>query len=155
MVLNVLLLMYFTSCKEKRQDPALLLDIRSIVNRTPTQVISILGEPDTTYTERIAGKAFYCQRYWKHNVEIQYPDSLSTDIVIYGPHGLPFAQSALKAFNIEYQTKHPSQYEKDILMRWYNFDEFEAISFYNVEKDSQGRILNYNIFFKSKNNEGS
>lgn len=147
----LLVILLITSCAQK-DETNIILDVRSIINKSPEEVVEILGEPDTTYTERILGKALFCQRYTKHNIEIQYPESLSTDIVIYGPHELPFTQSALKAFNIKYQKKHPSQYEKDVLMRWYDFDEFEAISFYNVRKDSLGQINNYSIFFKARTN---
>jgi hypothetical protein len=130
--------------------PGIILDIRNVVNKTPEQVVEILGEPDTTYTERILGKEIYCQKYYRNNIEIQYPESLSTDVVVYGPHGLPFTQSGLKAFDLSYQKQHPSQYEKETLMRWYDFENFEAISFYDVQKDSVGRIKNYTIFFKAK-----
>lgn len=142
-------LMVLISCKEETES-TVLIDVQSVVNKTPAEVIATLGQPDSTYTERIAGKPLFCQLYRKHNIEIQYPDSLSTDIVIYGPHGLPFSQSALKAFKIAYQKKHPSQYERDILMRWYDFDDFEAISFYNVQKDREGQIENFYIYFKAK-----
>jgi hypothetical protein len=147
----LLLFFFLTSC-QKKDETDIILDVRSVINKRPEEVIKILGEPDTTYTEMILGKSLFCQRYAKHNIEIQYPESLSTDIVIYGPHELPFTQSALKAFDIHYQKKHPSQYEKDVLMRWYDFDEFETISFYNVQKDSSGQINNYNIFFKARKN---
>jgi hypothetical protein len=76
-------------------DSGKVLDIRNVVNKTPEQVAELLGEPDTTYTERILGKEIFCQRYYRNNIEIQYPESLSTDVVVYGPHGLPFTQSAL------------------------------------------------------------
>jgi hypothetical protein len=145
LLISVLLI----SCIDQKKAD-LILDVRTIINKRPQEVIKILGEPDTTYTEKILGKQIFCQRYKKHNIEIQYPYSLSTDIVIYGPHGLSFTQSALKAFNLPYQKQHPSQYEKDVLMRWYDFDEFAAISFFNVQKDSIGRIDNFNIFFKVK-----
>ena len=132
-------------CNSER---GVILDVSSVVNKTPEEVIRILGTPDTTYTERILGKTIFCQRYVAHNIEIQYPESLSTDIVIYGPHGLPFTQSALKAFNIRQQ--HPAQYERDAVMRWYDLDKFAAVSFYNVVKGSDGGIDNFTIYFKAK-----
>jgi hypothetical protein len=127
-----------------------LLDVPSVINKTPVEVVELLGEPDTTYIETILGRKLFCQRYDKHNIEIQFPDSLSTEIVVYGPHGLPFTQSALKAFNIPHQKAHPSQHEKNRLMRWYDYKEFEAISFYNVQEDAAGAIENFSIFFKAK-----
>jgi hypothetical protein len=139
-----------SGCSEARSSEV-LLDVPSVMNKTPEQVADVLGKPDTVYTETIHGKKLFCQRYHKHNIEIQYPDSLSTGIVVYGPHDLPFSQSALKAFNIRHQKAHPSQHEKNKVMRWYEFNEFETISFYNVQEDSAGAVKNFSIFFMAKN----
>ena len=142
-------LILLTGCNNGR-DPKLILDVASVINKTPDEVIAVLGEPDTTYIEKVVGKEIFCQRFGRHNIEIQYPELLSTDIVIYGPHDLPFTQVALKAFNVEYHQQHPSHFEHDAVMRWYDLNEFEAISFYNVKKDATGDIDNFYIYFKSK-----
>lgn len=150
----ILAVMLASGCaKEEQKD--YILDVRAVINKRPAEVVRILGEPDTTYTERILGQEIFCQRYQKHNIEIQYPNTLSTDIVIYGPHGLPFTQSALAAFNIDYHKQHPSQMEKDRLLRWYDFGEFAAISFYNTRRDSTGRVTDYTIFFKAKESDSA
>jgi hypothetical protein len=142
-------LVLFSACSSK-EESGVILDVRAVMNKKPSEVIEILGPPDSTYTEKILGHEIFCQRYREHNIEIQYPDSVSTDIVVYGPHGLPFNQTALKAFKLPYQKRHPSQHMKESLMRWYDFDEFEAISMYNVDKDTTGAIRNFNIYFKAK-----
>jgi hypothetical protein len=151
-ILNILfavfVLFLLGGCDKKAS--GLVLDVRSVINKTPSQVADVLGEPDTTYVERILGKQIFCQRYRTHNIEIQYPEELSTDIVIYGPHDLPFTQEALKAFSLPHSKYHPKQFERDALLRWYDFDEFQTISFYNVEKDSAGKIRNFSVFFKTK-----
>ena len=148
--LSIALLVHIAGgCSEDRSSKV-LLDVPSVISKTPVQVMELLGKPDTTYTETIMGKKLYCQRYHNHNIEIQYPDSLSTEIIVYGPHDLPFTQSALKAFNIPLQEAHPSQHEKNRLMRWYDLNEFETISFYNVQEDSAGAVKNFNVFFKAK-----
>jgi hypothetical protein len=146
---SVLLVALVSSCTSAPGDNV-LLDVRRITNKTPQEVESVLGAPDTTYTLRVLGKQIFCQKYLKNNVEIQYPDSVSSDIVVYGPHGLPFNQTSLKAFNLPHAAKHPSQYIRGTLMRWYDFGEFEAISFYNVQKDSVGNPGNFNVYFKAK-----
>jgi hypothetical protein len=139
----------FSGCNRNGHE-AVIFDVRAIVNKTPAETEAEVGKPDSTYTLRIMGKPIFCQLYEKHQVEIQYPEMKATDIVVNGPHGLPFNQSALRAFNIDYKTHHPKQYVKDRLIRWLNVEEFSAISFYNPQFDSSGNISNFTIFFKAK-----
>ncbi|MEX2231702.1 MAG: hypothetical protein WD824_06060 [Cyclobacteriaceae bacterium] len=137
------------SCKQGEQKD-ILLDVQTIVYKEPAEVEKIIGKADSVYTLQMMGKAIFCQLYKKHNIEIQYPDSLATDIIIYGPHGLPFNQTALSAFNLDYKIQHPSDYKKDRYIRWSDFEEFSAITFYNPKKDSLNNITDFNIFFKAK-----
>ncbi len=148
--LSLILLSLLVSCGGKEEPNDLLLNVRGVINKTPAEVEAELGAPDSTYILRVVNQEIFCQRYSEYNIEIQYPAGRSTDVVIYGPHGLPFTQSALKAFGLDYSKQHPSQVEKDAVMRWYNFDEFLAISFYNVRKDIDTGRINYTIYFKSK-----
>jgi|SRR5690606_16714883 hypothetical protein len=144
------LICIIASCQTStKQNDELILDVTQVANKTANQVTKILGEPDSTYTIRILGNPIFCQLYQPHNIEIQYHGSLATDIVVYGPHGLPFNQLALKSFNLDYKT-HPNEFMKDRLMRWNSIDDFSAVSFYNPTKDSLGNITSFNIFFKAK-----
>lgn len=144
------LIYIIASCQTStNQNDELILDVTQVANKTANQVTKILGEPDSTYTIQILGNPIFCQLYQPHNIEIQYHGSLATDIVVYGPHGLPFNQLALKSFNLDYKT-HPDEFMKDRLMRWNSIDGFSAISFYNPTKDSLGNITSFNIFFKAK-----
>lgn len=138
------------SCDTHSKENNLILDVRKVINKAPHEVEIIMGKPDTTYIERIVGRGVFVQRYAKSDIEIQYWDNRSTDIIVHRPHGLPFNQNALKGFNLPYKKKHPSQYAKGAYMRWYNFDEFETIGLYNVQKDNAGRIQNFSVYFKAK-----
>lgn len=151
MKLNFFIVILLSCSKPKKEN--VILDVKEIVNKTPTQTVSIMGAPDSTYTIRILGKPIFCQMYQEHHIEIQYPEMQATDIVVYDPHDLPFNQSALKAFNIDYKTFHPKEYIKDRLIRWFDVEEFSTISFYNPQVDSAGNITNFTIFFKAKPKE--
>lgn len=140
-------------CCKTREDGTIIMDVRSIVNKSPNETESILGKPDSTYTIRILGKPILCHLYEKHHIEIQFHENLATDIVVYGPHNLSFNQTALRAFNIDYKTHHPDEYVKDRLIRWFDVDELSTISLYNPQFDSAGNISNFNIFFKAKPQE--
>ncbi len=148
-VLVVLASVFLHSCTQWGSKD-ILLDVKAIVNKSPKEVEKIIGTPDSTYTLQIMGKKTFCQLYKKHNIEIQYPKLLATDIIVYGPHELPFNQTALSAFNLDYRVQHPSDYMKDRFIRWSDFEEFSAITFYNTKKDSLNNITDFNIFFKVK-----
>ena len=137
------------SCKQDDQEK-IIFDVTAIVNKDPGGVKDILGKPDSVYTLQMMGKSIFCQLYRSHNIEIQYPDSRATDILVYGSNGLPFNQTALSAFNLEYRKQHPSDYRKGSFIRWSDLEEFSAISFYNPKKDSLNNIVHFDIFFKAK-----
>lgn len=136
---------------ERQEKERVLLDVRAIVNKDPAQVEAIIGAPDSIYTLHILGKPIFCQLYKAHNIEIQYPGPGATDIVVKGAHGLPFDQTALSAFNLDYPKQHPSDYKKGNFIRWSDFEAFSAISFYNPTKDSLNNISGFDIFFKARN----
>lgn len=127
-----------------------IIDVKSIVNKGPAEVETVLGKPDSVYTLQIMGRSILCHLYRDPDIEIQYPESVATDIVVYGPHDLPFDQTALSAFNLDYRKQHPSDYRKGAFIRWSDFDKFAAISFYNPRKDSLNRITHFDIFFRAK-----
>lgn len=148
-LLAMLACIFLGGCKH-HNDEGIILNVKAIVNKDPKEVEKIMGKPDSVYTLQMMGKGIFCQLYKKHNIEIQYPESLATDIIVYGPHELPFNQTALAAFNLDYRIKHPSDYRKDHFIRWSDFEEFSAITFYNPKKDSLDNITDFNIFFKAK-----
>jgi hypothetical protein len=143
-----MLVLILTACSVSVENE-IILPVSEIANKRAAEVEQILGSPDTTYTLQIMAKSIFCQKYLRHNIEIQYPDSLATDIIVYGPHSLPFDQTALTAFGLDYKI-HPSDYRKNRFIRWSGVKEFSAISFYNPQQDSLNNIVNYNIFFKVK-----
>src|SRR5687768_12497910 len=144
------LLLSLLICCDQRSEKELILDVTAVVNKKPAEVEEIVGKPDSIYTLRILGKPIFCQLYKRYNIEIQYPEARATDIVIYGPHGLSFNQTALKALNLDYKTNHPDEYIKGQLIRWFDVAEFSTISFYNPQIDSSGNISNFTIFLKAK-----
>ena len=139
-------------CSSQTQE-TVVFPVTDIILKTPQQVEDKLGTPDSAYTIRIMGKPIYCQRYNRHNVEIQFLEGQASDIVVNGPHGLPFNPTALREFGIA-EKIHPSDYQKGRYIRWSNTKQFSAISFYNPELDSLGRIVNFSVFFKAKNQAG-
>ena len=150
-----MVLLWLLSMCCTQDDQNIILDVKTIVNKDPDEVEEILGKPDSTYTSHMMGKSVFCQLYKNvQTIEIQYPGSRATDIVVYGTSGLPFDQTALSAFNLDYGKQHPSDYRKGRLIRWSDFGQFSSISFYNTRQDNGHNIIAFDIFFKAKGMTG-
>ncbi len=126
------------------------VDLKRIVNKRPQEVEAVMGMPDSTYWRVLMGRPVFCQLYRDEYLEIQYPGRTATDIVVSGPHGLPFDQKALGAFGLNYHQQHPSDYRKNGYIRWVDFEAFSSISFYNTRLDTAGRVQTFDVFFKAK-----
>lgn len=149
-VIQFIILAGLFSCSKKSDDGSkLILDVKQVAGKTANQVKNILGEPDSTYDLQIMGRKIYCQLYNANQIEIQYPNTLATEIIVYDARGIAFNQTALSQFGLDYKV-HPNEYLKDRLIRWNGIEPFSSISFYDVEKDSVGNITNFTIFFKVK-----
>lgn len=142
-------LLTLTCCTADRPSE-IIFDVAAIANKAPDEISSMLGKPDSVYVLRVMGKSIPCQYYKRYNLEIQYSGSRATDIVVYGARDLPFNQTALSAFNLDYRKHHPSDYRRERFIRWTGFEEFSAITFYSPKKDSMNNIASYDIFFKTR-----
>lgn len=142
------------ACGPDERHTHIIFDVSAIANKPPEEVVEALGEPDSVYVLRMMGKQTPCQYYKEYNLEIQYSGSRATDLVVYGPRNLPFDQTALSAFNLDYRNHHPSDYRKESFIRWTDFDNFSTITFYSPKKDSLKNIASYDIFFKTRSVEG-
>ena len=143
------LILFSCSSKHGELDNKILIPIEKVMNKRAREVEDILGTPDTDYNIQIVDKKIFAQRYRKHNIEIRYPGSTATEVVVYGPHDLPFDAKALKAFDIRTDAP-PSEYIPRQLIRWYTVEDFETITFYDPELDSLKNVTNYKIFFKAQ-----
>lgn len=134
------------SCSGKK----LILDVPKIMNRTPQEVIGVLGEPDSAFTQFIVTKVIFTQIYNRQfNVEIMYPEGLATDIVVYDPApDLPFEPETLEHFGLSADIA-PSDTMKETYIKWKNYPGFKTINLFVTKLDSIGQVSQYLIFFKS------
>ncbi len=138
------ILIALASCSNPPEFPVL-----EIKDRTPAQVIDILGEPDTSFTQRVATKEIFTQIYQgTYRIEIMYPEGLSTDIVIHDPiRHLPLEPSTITRFGIK--EIPPSDELAKGYIKWKNHAGFKTINFFVTDLDSAGNVSQYKIFFKS------
>ena len=141
----VLGLVFLWACQSKP-----LLDVNSIVNKTPLEVEGILGAPDTSYTQRIVTKDIFTQIYNVGcAVEIMYPEGLSTDIVVLdGAPKFAFEASTITRFGLE--EVPPSDVMPNAYIKWKNYPGYTTINFFATDLDSTGAVEQFNLFFKSE-----
>lgn len=146
LILFGMTLLIMGSCTKKD----LILDIQKVVDKTPHQVVGLLGEPDTAYTQVIVRKPIFTQIYERdYKIEIMYPEGLSTDVVIYDPApGLPYSSKTLSRFGLD-NSISPSDSMANAYLKWKNYPGFKTINFFATKLDSAGGIKQYRIFFKS------
>jgi hypothetical protein len=127
-----------------------VLDINSIVDKTPREVESILGAPDTSYNQLVVTKKIFTQIYNVGcEVEIMYPEGLSTDIVVLnGAPKFAFEASTITKFGLEEMP--PSDVLPNAYFKWKNYPGYVTINFFATDLDSAGTVEQFNLFFKSE-----
>jgi hypothetical protein len=153
-VLSLSILSFFLiqSCEQSdnlKEKDSLIFNIPELVNKTPEQVIKILGEPDSAYTQYVVTIPVYTQWYGEKGLEIQYlePEKLSKDIVIHNAGPLLFEPSTLALFGLEPTTPTISNPRSNL--RWSDLQGYKTIHFYNRQEDANGDIR-FQIYFKTE-----
>ena len=126
-----------------------ILDIVAIADKTPKEVEEILGQPDTAYTQLIVAKPIFTQIYEKEfEIEIMYPDGLSTDIVVFDvAPKLPFEYSIISKFGLD--AIPPSDVLDNAYIKWKNYPGYKTINFFVTDLDDKGNVEQFRLFFKS------
>ena len=135
--------LFFVSCKKT------ILEVEEVADKTPEQVAKILGKPDTAYTQVIVTKPVFTQIYRREfEIEIMYPEGLSTDIVVFdAAPNLPFEAGIIEKFGL--QQIPPSDVVANTYIKWKNYPGYKTINFFVTDLDSAGNVKQFRLFFKS------
>jgi hypothetical protein len=151
-VSTFLLLAGMVACGGQQQDNLkqqrkLKLDILRIADKSPQEVIEILGEPDSSYTQYVVTIPVYTQWYGAHQLEIQYlePEKRARDIVLHSSEGVAFGPEGLEAFGL--QAAAPSVNNPNNI-RWDQQQGFSIIHFYARQTNPATGQEEFMIFFK-------
>lgn len=136
---------FIFSCTSS-DDSQMILDVPNLVQKLPEEVVGVLGEPDTVYYDQVFNKKFLVQRYKEHDLEIQYLNGKSNDIILNDASLIEFKQESLNRFGIK--PAIPTVFRDKEMIKWKNHSGLKTINFYNVKLDSVGNIINFTIFFK-------
>lgn len=134
------LVLLLIGCKER-----VVVDAPAILRHSPEEVTAILGQPDSTYSERtLSGEAFV-QHFRMYDVDVQYIDNKASYITVKGPHMLKFEEKSLASFNIDADGA-PSEKEENKHIRWTKLQPpVEAVSFVATHFDSLQTVKNFTV----------
>lgn len=126
-----------------------ILDVEEVADKTPQQVVEILGKPDTAYTQVFVTKHVFTQIYKREfEIEIMYPEGLSTDIVVFDvAPKLPFEAEIIEKFGLPQIP--PSDIVENTYIKWKNYPGYKTINFFVTDLDSAGNMEQFRLFFKS------
>lgn len=138
----------FFSCSVNQKDEAgIILDIPTLINKLPSEIVNLLGEPDTIYYDQVLNKKFLVHRYVKHDIEIQYLKGKANDIIVNDPLSIEFKAESLSYFGIK--PAIPTVFRENEMIKWKNYSGLKTINFYKVKKDNFGNIISFKIYFKA------
>ncbi|MBV6644999.1 MAG: hypothetical protein KI790_06100 [Cyclobacteriaceae bacterium] len=122
-------------------------DVPDLQGKTAAQVTRILGEPDTTYQERLLGIPHFMQRYVsKNDAEIRYKDGKLESIVIHKPYELPWQPEVISKYGFAY--RRPNRYDTAAIFNWKDYEGFDNVSMYRVrEKKPDDLAFTFKIYF--------
>lgn len=138
-------LLSITACEQPfAESEKIVLDIPAIANKTPAEVMAVLGQPDSVYMQKRGQRKVAVQLYKPHGVEIYYPAGKASEILVNEPAPLPYHESALSSFNIE--PRSPNQANDNASIKWSNIQGYNYITFFshNIQADT---VSEFKIFF--------
>ena len=142
-------IIFWACTPNEKEGKNLIVNVPEIINKTPEEVVAILGKPDTAFVQNVVTLRFHTQLYYElDSLEIQYLEGTSKDIVVHKPLPLPLNKMTLKAYGLE--PKEPTGNVLDEVLRWENYEGFKMVNMYAIHKDKDGKIDDYKIFFKVK-----
>jgi len=148
-ILTVISLMVFIALLSQRctqSDNNRLFNVTELKNNTPQQVIHIVGtQPDSSFNKRFINGEKYVQLYYKlDSAEFRYVKGRLAEIIVHKP-AFGYKPENIEKFGLNYQS--PSQTDTAVFIRWYNYPDFKAISFYRVGSKNKGRGSGFKVYF--------
>ena len=134
------------SCNSTREN--LIVDIPSIIDKSPGEVKKVLGEPDSSYMQPILNKKVLTFFYTANVVEIRFFKNVASEIIVRQTKDIPFEENSLELFGVTPQT--PTEKKENLLITWNDYPNFKTVSFYTKYRNTDGTPQIFEIFFKGK-----
>ncbi len=123
-----------------------LFDIREFIAKSPDEVATLMGKPDTTYHRTIFGKRYAIQYYHQYGIEIRSLNNRVAEVIVNEPYPLKFTPETITEFGLDFV--EPTRYEPESMISWTNLEGIKAATFYIVGIKKPDSIEhNYKIYF--------
>ncbi|MDN5201656.1 hypothetical protein QQ008_09795 [Fulvivirgaceae bacterium BMA10] len=124
-------------------------NIKSFKDKTPFEIETILGKPDTSYTKNILTNKYFIQHYKSHKTDIRHLNGKVAEVILHEPENLNFRPETIEKFGFEFV--EPTKYDPAAMISWKDLEGFSDISFYLVgTKNDNPSEPNFKIFFNLK-----
>ncbi len=122
------------------------INVTELKNNTPQQAIHLLGiQPDSSFNKRFVNGEKYVQLYYKlDSSEFRFVKGRLTEIIVHEPT-FNFKPENIEKFGLNYQS--PSEEDTAGFMRWYNYPDFKAVSFYRVGSKLRNKGTCFKVYF--------
>jgi len=126
-----------------------VMDVISLMGRSPEEIKEQIGQPDTTYFTYVLNKKIFTQRYHtdSYEVELFYPKGFLEEVLVNHPMPLPFDKQSLEKFGVVVE-KSPKENIDHVMMTWVDAANLSRISIYSIHRDSAGMPDDYRFYFK-------
>ena len=135
-------------CAQRHHDR--LFDVTELKGKSPDEVAGILQlKPDSAFVRHfVEGERFIQLYYGTDSSEFRYRDGKLIEIIIHKPT-MKYSPESIVSFGLNYRP--PSSVDTSSFIRWYDYPEFKAVSFYMVgdKKSSNGSRI-FKAYFNYK-----
>ncbi|WKN42034.1 hypothetical protein [Tunicatimonas pelagia] len=143
-ILTPLLISWLLCCCTPSND--IVFDALSLVNKSPTEVAEILGQPDTIFQRTFFGKQYFIQYYNEYGVEVRHYQGKVRGVIVNEPYPLEFKPETITKFGIDYV--EPTKYDSLSTIVWKNIEGFKVVNFYlRGVKKPDSIEHSYHIYF--------
>ncbi len=109
-----------------------IIDIKSIVGKSQSEVEKILGTAEKTEKLNVNGQSWDNVYYQYGEIEIVYINDKADWVTIYMTSAYEMTRSAIQLLDLPY--KKPTFFNPDVAIRWDNYEGIKEISFFpNLE----------------------
>lgn len=119
----------FRQCVQKNSNR--LFNVTELKGKSPDEVAGILQlKPDSAFVRHFVEGERYIQLYYSaDSSEFRYRGGKLIEIIIHKP-AVKYSPESIVSFGLNYRP--PSSVDTSSFIRWYNYPDFKAISFYMV-----------------------
>ena len=147
----LLILSILLSCNSAEKDN-IIFNAPDLVDKSPMEVVDILGEPDSIFHRTLFGKQYFIQYYDKHGIEVRHYQGKIKGVIVNEPYPLAFEPETITKFGINYV--EPTNYDSSAMIMWKNIEGFKVINFYlRGVKKPDSIEHSYHIYFNMDTTE--